>query len=107
MDEPLAATDAVRRGKILWFASHGALERRFPAEADVQAPWEATGLVPLVGREGRSACSRFSSASVDLDAAKTVRCSPRSAASAVRRSSVRGCTSTSATRGSSRAGSKS
>ena len=52
MDEPLAATDAVRRGKILWFASHGALERRFPAEADVQAPWEATGLVPLVGREG-------------------------------------------------------
>ena len=52
MDEPLAAIDAVRRGKILWFASHGALERRFPAEADVQAPWEATGLVPLVGREG-------------------------------------------------------
>ena len=52
MDEPLAAIDAVRRGKILWFASHGALERRFPAEAGVPAPWESTGLVPLVGREG-------------------------------------------------------
>ncbi len=52
MEEPLAAIDAVRRGKILWFASHAGLESRFPAEAKVQAPWESTGLVPLVGREG-------------------------------------------------------
>ena len=52
MEEPLAAIDAVRRGKILWFASQASLERRFPADAAMRAPWEATGLVPLVGREG-------------------------------------------------------
>jgi GAF domain-containing protein/anti-sigma regulatory factor (Ser/Thr protein kinase) len=52
MEEPLAAVDAVRRTKVLWFPSRASLERRFPAEAETTQPWEATGLVPLLGREG-------------------------------------------------------
>ena len=51
-DEPIAGTDAVRRGRILWFASNAALERRYPAYAGLRGNWEAAGFVPLVGREG-------------------------------------------------------
>jgi serine phosphatase RsbU (regulator of sigma subunit)/anti-sigma regulatory factor (Ser/Thr protein kinase) len=42
----------VQRSKILWFGSRSGLERRFPAHAEARTPWEATALVPLVGREG-------------------------------------------------------